>query len=99
MTAPTKKSAWLAATIVTTMLATGNPVSAKQFKRTELQRHDLTGTNMEVIVATVEAPRRDASATFPLWRRSRLRARRQHDRNLRGPATDERNRLLLRQCP
>jgi len=29
---------------------------AQQFKRTELQRHDLTGTNMEVIVATVEAP-------------------------------------------
>ncbi len=26
-----------------------------QFKRTETQRHDLTGTNMEMIVATVEA--------------------------------------------
>ncbi len=28
---------------------------AQGFKRTETQRHDLTGTNMEMIVATVEA--------------------------------------------
>jgi quercetin dioxygenase-like cupin family protein len=62
MTAPIRKPAWLAATIVTTLLATGNPVLAQQFKRTELQRHDLTGTNMEVIVATVEAP---PGATLP----------------------------------
>jgi quercetin dioxygenase-like cupin family protein len=29
---------------------------AQDVKRTELQRHDLTGTNMEVIVSIVEAP-------------------------------------------
>jgi quercetin dioxygenase-like cupin family protein len=28
---------------------------AQEFKRTELQRHDLTGTNMEVIVSLFEA--------------------------------------------
>jgi hypothetical protein len=30
--------------------------TAQEVKRTELQRHDLTGTNMEVVVSIVEAP-------------------------------------------
>jgi quercetin dioxygenase-like cupin family protein len=42
--------------LVIAVLAIPGLASAQQFKRTELQRHDLTGTNMEVIVATVEAP-------------------------------------------
>jgi quercetin dioxygenase-like cupin family protein len=31
-------------------------VHAQELKRTELQRHDLTGTNMEVVVSLLEAP-------------------------------------------
>jgi quercetin dioxygenase-like cupin family protein len=38
------------------MSALPNLTFAQQFKRTEVQRHDLTGTNMEIIVAVVEAP-------------------------------------------
>ena len=44
--------------LIAAILAAPGLASAQQFKRTELQRHDLTGTNMEVIVATVEAPLR-----------------------------------------
>jgi quercetin dioxygenase-like cupin family protein len=36
---------------------------AQQFKRTELQRADLTGTNMEIVLAAVEAP---PGAVLPL---------------------------------
>jgi quercetin dioxygenase-like cupin family protein len=42
--------------LVVSILAAPGLASAQQCKRTELQRHDLTGTNIEVIVATVEAP-------------------------------------------
>jgi len=42
--------------LIAAILVTPGLASAQQFKRTELQRHDLTGTNMEVIIATVEAP-------------------------------------------
>jgi len=46
----------LHAGLIVAILVIPGAASAQQFKRTELQRHDLTGTNMEVIVATVEAP-------------------------------------------
>jgi quercetin dioxygenase-like cupin family protein len=36
--------------------------TAQEVKRTELQRHDLTGTNMEMIISIVEAP---PGATLP----------------------------------
>ena len=42
--------------LVVSILATPGLASAQQFKRTELQRHDLTGTHMEVIVATMTWP-------------------------------------------
>ena len=47
---------WLGAAIAAALAILPDIGCAQQFKRTELQRHDLTGTNMEVIVATVEAP-------------------------------------------
>lgn len=37
-------------------IAAACPAVAQQVKRTELKRADLTGTNMEVITAIVEAP-------------------------------------------
>jgi quercetin dioxygenase-like cupin family protein len=50
------KSVWLGATMAVALALQPGLAWGQQFKRTELQRHDLTGTNMEVIVATVEAP-------------------------------------------
>src|SRR5262245_48326875 len=51
-----KKSLLFGLTAAVAMAVLPSLTSAQQFKRTEVQRHDLTGTNMEIIVAVVEAP-------------------------------------------
>ena len=44
------------------LVLSAGAATAQEVKRTELQRRDLTGTNMEVVVSIVEAP---PGATLP----------------------------------
>lgn len=57
------KPSSMALVVSAIFLAAASSATAQQMKRTELQRADLTGTNMEVITAFLEAP---PGVTIPL---------------------------------